>query len=137
MTLSCPFCYFAYLSEYENLIFQFCNFHFCFNSSLLRFPICRSVTKSCLTLCNLMDCSIPGFPVLHYLLEFAQIHVHWVSDAIQPSPLLSPSLPFNLSQHQSFLMSWLFTLRWPKYQSFSFSISPSNEYSGLISLRIF
>ena len=52
------------------------------------------ITKLCLTLCDPMNCSMPGFPVLHYLLEFAQIHVHWVSDPIQPShPLSPPSLP--------------------------------------------
>ena len=63
---------------------------------------CCSVAKSRLTLCNSMDCCTPDFPVLHYLQEFAQTHVHWVSDAIQPSyPLPSPSLSaFNLSQHQ-------------------------------------
>ena len=66
-----------------------------------------------------------------------QTHVHWVGDAFQPShPLLSPSLPaFNLSQHQS-LFRWVGFSNQPKYQSFSFSISPSNVYSGLISLRI-
>ena len=66
--------------------------------------------------------------------EFAQTHVHWVGDAIQPSyPLSSPSPPaFNLFLHQS-LFKWV---RWPKNWSFSFSISPSNEYSGLISFRI-
>ena len=69
-----------------------------------------SVTKSCPTLCDPMDCSMPGFPVLHYLPEFAQAHVHWVSDDIQPSyPLSSPSLPaLNHSQHQSFPMSQFF-----------------------------
>ena len=57
---------------------------------------------SCVWLCDSMDCSTPGFPVLHHLLELAQTNVHWVSDAIQPScPPSSPSLPtFNLSQHQ-------------------------------------
>ena len=66
------------------------------------------VTQSCLTLCNPMDCSSPGFPVHHQLLELTQTHVHWVSDAIQPShPLSSPSPPaFNLSQHQS-LFQWV------------------------------
>ena len=66
---------------------------------------CCLVTKSCLTLCDTMDCSTPGFPVLYYFLEFAQTQVHWVGDAIQPlHPLLSPSLPaFNLSQHQGLL----------------------------------
>ena len=65
------------------------------------------VTKSCLILCNPMDCSIPGFPVLHYLLDFAQAHVHWVSDGIQSSHPLSPASPpaFNLSQHQG-LFQW-------------------------------
>ena len=69
-------------------------------------------------------------PCPSHLLEFAQTHVHWVGDAIQPSyPLSSPSPPaFNLFLHQS-LFKWV---RWPKNWSFSFSISPSNEYSGLI-----
>ena len=62
----------------------------------------RLVTQSCLTLCDAMDCSTPGFSVLHYLLEFVQTHVHRVGDAIQPSRPLSPHSPaFNLSQHQS------------------------------------
>ena len=67
-----------------------------------------SVFQSCLTLCNLMDCGTPGFPVHHQLLEFAQAHAHWVHDAIQPShPLPSPSLPaLNLSQHQG-LFKWV------------------------------
>ena len=61
--------------------------------SLLLQNLCHcSVTKSCLTLCDPMDCSMPGFPVLHYFPEFAQTHVHWVSDAIQPSHPLSPLL---------------------------------------------
>ena len=65
---------------------------------------CFSVAKTCPTLCDPMDCSMPNTPVLHYLLEFAQIHVHWVSDAIQPfHPLLPPFPPvLNLSQHQGF-----------------------------------
>ena len=69
---------------------------------------CCSVAKACLALCNPMDCSMPGFPIFHYLLECAQIHVYWISDAISneriPShPLSSPSPPaFNFSQHQSF-----------------------------------
>ena len=64
---------------------------------------CCSVTKSCPALCDPMDCSTPGFPVLHYLPEFAPIHVHWISDAIQPSHPLSLSSPFafNPSQHQN------------------------------------
>ena len=94
--------------------------------------------QSCPTLCNPMDCSIPGFPVHHQLLEPAQTRVHQVGDAIQPSHLLSsPSPPaFNLSQHQG-LFQWFghLHIRWPSYWSFSFSISPSNEYSGLTSFR--
>ena len=62
-----------------------------------------SVAKSCLNLCCPMDCSTPGFPVLHYLSQFIQTQVHWVSDAIQPSHPLSPPSPpaLNLSEHQS------------------------------------
>ena len=69
---------------------------------------CCSVVKSCLTLCDPMDYSRPGSSVLYYLLEFAQIHDHWVGDAIQPShPLLPPSpCAFNLSQHQG-LFQWI------------------------------
>ena len=94
--------------------------------------------SSCLTLLDPMDCSTPGLPVHHQLLELAQTHVHWVSDAIQLShPLSSPSPPtFNLSQHQG-LFQWLSSLHQvAKYWSFSFSINPSNEYSELISFRI-
>ena len=85
-----------------------------------------------------MDCSTPGFPVLHYLSELVQTHVHWVSDAIQPSlPLSSPSpLGFNLPSIRVFPNDLALCIRWPKYWSFSFSISPSNEYSGMISFRI-
>ena len=81
---------------------------------------------------------MPGFPLLHYLLEFAQTQVHWVSDATQPSHPLSLPSPsaLNLSQHQGFFQWVRLCIRWPKYWSFSFSISPSNEYSGLISFRI-
>ena len=85
-----------------------------------------------------MDCSMPGFPVLHRLPELAQIHAYWVGDTIQPShPLLSPSpSAFNLSQHRVFSSESDLPIRWPEYQSFSFSISPSSEYSGLISFRM-
>ena len=67
-----------------------------------------SVAQSCLTLCDPLDCSMPGLPVHHQLLEFTQTHLHWVDDAIQPShPLLSPSPPtFSLSQHQG-LFKWV------------------------------
>ena len=85
-----------------------------------------------------MDCSMPGFPVHHYLPEFAQTQIHWVDDAIQPSHPSPPASPpaLNLSQHQG-LFQWVGSLHQVvKYRSFSFSISPSNEYSGLISFRI-
>jgi len=77
-------------------------------------------------------------PCLHHLPELAQTHVHWVGDAIQPShPLSSPTPPaFNLSQHQGLFYESALCIRWPQYWNFSFSISPSNEYSGLISFRI-
>ena len=85
-----------------------------------------------------MGCSTPGFPVHHQLPELTQTHVHRVSDAIQPShPLSSPSPPtFNLSQHQVLPNEVALHIRWSKYRSFSFSISPSYEYSGLIFFRI-
>ena len=92
--------------------------------------------KSCLTLCSSMDCSMPGSSVLHYLPEFAQTHVCYVGDAIEPScPLLPSSPAFTLSQHQDLFQS-IIRIRWPKFWSFSFTISPSNVYSGLISFRI-
>ena len=99
-----------------------------------------SVTQSCLILCDPMNRSTPGLPVHHQLPELAHTHVHWIGDAIQSShPLSFPSLPaFNLSQHQG-LFKWVksvLRIRWPKYWSFSFSISPSNEHSGLIFFRI-
>ena len=82
--------------------------------------------------------STPGFPFHLQLLELAVTHVPWVSDAIQPShPLPSPSPPiFHLSQHSFFSNESVLYIRWPKYWSFSFNISPSNEYSGLISFRM-
>ena len=97
-----------------------------------------SIAQSCPTLCDPMDCSMPGLPVHHQLPEFTQIHVHWVGDAIQPShPLLYPSPPaLNLSQHQGLFKRLSSSHQVAKYRSFSFSISPSNEYSGLISFRM-
>ena len=85
-----------------------------------------------------MDCSMPGLPVHHQLLEFTQTHAHRVNDAIQPShPLSSPSPPApNPSQHQSLSNESTLRMRWPKYWSFSFSISPSSEHPGLISFRM-
>ena len=85
-----------------------------------------------------MDCSTSGFLVHHQLPEFIQTHVHCIGDAIQPShPLSSPSPPtFNLYQQQRFFQCVSFGIRWPKDWRFSFSSSPSNEYSALISFRM-
>ena len=86
-----------------------------------------------------MNHSTPGLPVYHDLPELTQTHVHRVGDAIQPShPLLSPSpLAPNPSQHQILSSESTLRMRWPKYWSFSFSISPSNEHLGLISFRMY
>ena len=85
-----------------------------------------------------MDCNMPGFFVLAYLQEFTPIHVHLVSIAIQPSyPLLPSSLSaLSLSQQEGLFHEVALHIRWPKYQSFNFSIIPSNGYSVLISFRI-
>jgi len=82
-----------------------------------------------------MNCSMPGLPVHHQPPESTQTHVHRVNDAIQPShPLLFPSHPaLNLSQHQVFSSESALRIRWLKYWSLSFNISPSNEHSGLTS----
>ena len=90
-----------------------------------------SVAQLCPTLCDPMNCSKPGLPVHHHLLEFTKTHVHQVSEVIQPSrPRLCPSPPApNPSQHQGLF-------QWAKYWSFRFSISPSNEHPGLISFRM-
>ena len=87
-----------------------------------------------------MNCSTPGLPVHNHLPEFTQTHIHRVRDAIQPS-YPSPVVPFfscsqSLPASESFPVSQLICMRWPKYWSFSFSISPSNEHPGLISLRM-
>ena len=89
-------------------------------------------------LCDPMNCSTPGLPVHHQLLEPTQTHVRWVSDAIQPSHPLSPLLllPSVFPSIRVFSSESALRIRWPKYWSFSFNISPSSEYSGLISFRI-
>ena len=89
-------------------------------------------------LCNPINRSTPGLPVHHQLLEFIQTHVHRVSDAIQPThPLSSLSPPaLNLSQHQGLFNESALCISWPKYWSFSFNISPSNEHPGMTSFRM-
>ena len=84
-----------------------------------------------------MNCSTPTFPVIHHLPELAQTHVHWVGDAIIPShPLLALILPSIFPRIRVYSKELALSIKWPKYWSFSFSISPSNEYSGLISFGI-
>ena len=85
-----------------------------------------------------MNCSTPGLPVHHQLREFTQTHVHRVSDAIQPShPLASPSPPAPIPPSiRVFSNESTLRMRWPKYWSLSFNISPSNEHPGLISFRM-
>ena len=85
-----------------------------------------------------MNCSMPGLPVHHHLPEFTQTHVHLVSDAIQPPhPLSSPSPPAPVPPSiRVFSNESTLHMRWPKYWSFSFSIIPSKEISGLISFRM-
>ena len=97
-----------------------------------------SVSQLCPTLCNPMECSTPTFPVLHDLPEFAQTLVHWVGDAIQPShPLLSPLLLSSIfSSIRVFSNELALRMRWPKYCSFSFSVSPSVSVQGWFSLGL-
>ena len=97
-----------------------------------------SVTQSCLTLCSPMDCSAPGFPVLHYLPELAQTHVNRVHDAPNHLILCPPLflLPSIIPSNRVFYEESVLCIRWPKHWSFSFSSSHSNEYSGLISFRM-
>ena len=97
-----------------------------------------SVAQSCSALCDPMNRNTPDLSVHHQLPEPTQTHVHWVGDTTQPShPLSSPSpLALSLSQHQG-LFKWVSShIRWPKYWSFSFNISPSNEHPGVISFKM-
>ena len=101
------------------------------------FWLVSSVAQLCWTLYNSMDCSTPDFPVLHHLPEFAQTHVHWVGDAIQPScPCHSLLLLLNFPSIEVFSRESAIHFKLPKYWSFSFSITSSNQYSELISFRI-
>ena len=103
--------------------------------------ICCTLTHSCLTFCNPMDCSTPGLPVLHHPLELTQTHVHQVMPSVMASNhlilccplLLLPSIFLSI---RVFSNESVLPIRWPKYQSFSFSTSPSNDSSGLIFFRI-
>ena len=102
---------------------------------MLNFYQFSSVAQSCPTLCNPMDCSMPGLPVHHQLLELAQTHVH---ELVMPSNLCRSHLflPSIFPSIRVFSNESVLRIRWPKYWSFSFSISPPKEYSGLISFRM-
>ena len=118
---------FLFLKKFSK---NFCLVNFC----------CWLVTKSRLTLYNPMDCSMPGFPVLFYLQKFAQTHVYWVVVLMPSNHLILCCtlllLPSVFPHIRVFSNKLAFCIRWPKYWSYSHSISPSNEYSGLISFRI-
>ena len=96
----------------------------------------NSVAQLCPTLCDPMDCSMPGLSVHHQLLKPTQTHVHCIDDAIQPSVVPFSSCLQSSPASGSFPMSQFFASGGPKYWSFNIRISPSNEYSGLISLKI-
>ena len=105
--------------------------------TFLEMPQFSSVAQSCPTLCDPMNCSTQGLPVHHHLPEFTQTHGHRVGDAIQPSHplhplLLLPPIPPSI---RAFSNESTLRMRWPKYWSFSFSIFPSKEHPGLISLQ--
>ena len=95
---------------------------------------CCSVTKSYTVLCNPVDYNMPGWPALHCLQEFAQTQVHWVGDA--SSSVISFSSCLQSFSATVFSNELALCIKWPKYWSFSFRISPSNEYSGLIYFKI-
>ena len=128
----------------KTICYYMCNllYHaYCYIHNMLYMDISvqfSSVAQSFPTLCDPMNRSMPGLPVHYQLLEFTQTHAHRVGDAIQPSHLLSsPSPPApNPSKHQVFSNESSLRMRWPKYWSFSFSISPSNGHPGLISFRM-
>ena len=125
-------------SPFSFLILLIWFFSLFFLMSLVSSAQLSSVAQLCLTLCNPMHCSTPGFRVHHQLPELAQTHVRRVGDAIQPSLLccLFLLLPSIFPSIRVFSKESVLPIRWPKYWSFSFSIGPSNEYSGLISFRM-
>ena len=128
----------CFFIEAEKTFDKFKNFH---DPKLLKFSYRRnisqhncSVAQSCLTLCDPMGCSMPGFPVLYHLPEFAQTHVHWVGNALQSSLSSLLLLPSVFPSIKVFSNESAPCIKWPKY--WSFSIGPSNEYSELISFRV-
>ena len=128
----------AWFNNYEVLFYVAVLDHTRHPRNIINICMYSSVAQSCLTLCDPIDCSMPGLHVHYQILVFTQTHVHRVSDAIQPShPLWSPSPPtLNLSSVRVFSNESVLHIRWPKYWNFSFNISTSNEYSGLIYFRM-
>ena len=124
-------CLFFLMSSYIScgILIPYWSYHLQIASLIL-----LSVAQSCPTICNLLDCSMPGFLVLHYLPECAQTHVMPSNHRILSHPLLLGPLIFP--SIRVFSNELAPCIRWPKYWSFSFSISPFNEYSGLISFKI-
>ena len=110
------------------------------SQSIFLKPQFSSVAQSCPTLCNPMNCSMPDLPVHHQLPEFTQTHVHWVGGDIQPSHPLTGRpillLPSIFPSIRAFSNESALCIRWPKYWSFSFKISPSSEHPGLISFKM-
>ena len=129
-SVHCPHAYYLTRSIYEQGTILFILFY--------RWDQYSSIAQSCPTLCDPMDCSMPGFPVLHYLPEFAQSHVHWVGDAINHLILCRPLLLLRsiFPSIRVFSNESALCIRWPKYWSFNFIISPTNEHPGLISFRM-
>ena len=129
-----PFVLLRNIPGYLYQVFNLFNFWWIF----VLFPVIVIQSPNHIRLCNPMDCRMPDLPVPHHLLKFAQVYLHFISDAIQPSHLWC----YLLLLSSVFPSIWNFSSesavhnKWPKYWSFSFSISPSNEYSGLISLNI-
>ena len=127
----------GWLIKYSNILLYLDNFTPLFDfSGLVEFSSVLSL--SCVQLFSSMDCRTPGFPVHHQLPEFTQTHVHWVSNASNHLIICRPLLllPSIFPSIRVFSNESVLCIRWPKYRDFSFSISPSNEYSGLISFRI-
>ena len=125
----------GHTGKLESLWCDFCNYDILLSQISVQFS---SVTQSCPTLCDPMNHSTSGLPVDHQLLEYTQTHVHCVGDAVQKfhplsSLLLLPPIPPSI---RVFSNESTLHMRWPKYWSFSLSISSSNEHPGLISFRM-
>ena len=125
-------------SEISFMLSQTARFPSLYGWVIYTYSCCCSVAQSCLTLREPMDCSMPGLPVPHHLPEFAQVHAHCIGDAIQPSHPLMPYSPstLDLSQHQGLFQWVICSNQVTKILELQFQHHPSNEYSGLIPLKI-